>query len=521
MTPDARTGPFRGGLFEAWVGAAYDRWGLRGSVLYAMAGASAFTLPWSIVAVAMAVVVTGGSAKELAISIALNVGLATLGLTAALVVELRELRRIDAWNAQGRSPDQAAEMLRLVVTAPVRWTNFGIATYLVTWIPVFTWWFTELSGSLAFGLLLVAGGIFVATPVVWPVAVFTQELAHRPLLAQLWAEFPDLEPPRRRGQSIRTRAILPVPLLTLSTGYSVGLYVTGVDDPLQQISVAIVGGFGFTAIYALLLRFAMTEATLRPIDDLVDGVERFAAGDLGSRIPITSSDEFATLGRAFNQMAAQLVDHRVAMRESRARMVAAADESRRRVEQALHDGAQQYLVLVGLRLRVLEKAVASRPKAAAMVADAQGDLGHVLSELHDIAHGLYPPVLLADGLPAALTEAGRRSVLPATVLADSVGRSAPDVEAAVYFACLEAMQNAGKHAGEDAHITVTLDEYDGQLRFSVADDGNGYDSAAISPHAGMQNMADRIGALGGWLEVVSTAGVGTTVSGVVGWGRHD
>ena len=150
-----------------------------------------------------------------------------------------------------------------------------------------------------------------------------------------------------------------------------------------------------------------------------------------------------------------------------------------------------------------------------MAAEVRADLARALAELRDLAHGIYPAVLESDGLPAALQAAADRSSMPVTVDADGVGRYAQELEAAVYFCCLEALQNAAKHAGEGATVSVRLSQADGHVQFEVGDDGIGYDVAAIGASSGLQNMADRIGALGGELQIESTPGAGTTVRGCV------
>jgi signal transduction histidine kinase len=153
--------------------------------------------------------------------------------------------------------------------------------------------------------------------------------------------------------------------------------------------------------------------------------------------------------------------------------------------------------------------------AVSSMDEAIQELNHALAELRDLAHGIYPAVLESDGLPGALRAAAERSSMPVTVETDGVGRYAQELEAAVYFCCLEALQNAAKHAGDGAKVSVRLSQVDGQVQFDVSDDGRGYDAAAVSPSAGLQNMADRIGALGGELQIESVPGAGTTVRGAV------
>ena len=144
------------------------------------------------------------------------------------------------------------------------------------------------------------------------------------------------------------------------------------------------------------------------------------------------------------------------------------------------------------------------------------DIQEAVQELRNLAHGIYPPLLADRGLTEALSAAGRRSPLPTSVEADGIGRHAPQVEAAVYFCCLEAMQNAGKHAGEGASLTVRVWQDADALGFEVADDGAGFDPAQRStPGAGFVNMDDRVGAIGGSLTVRSAPGEGTRISGLV------
>jgi signal transduction histidine kinase len=205
------------------------------------------------------------------------------------------------------------------------------------------------------------------------------------------------------------------------------------------------------------------------------------------------------------------------LRASRARIVAASDAARRQIERNLHDGAQQHLVALAVNLRLARQIAERDPGAANEMLEQLGhDLQDAVAELRNLAHGIYPPLLVDRGLPEALSAAGGRSALNTTVSTEGVGRYSPDVEAAIYFCCLEAMQNAGKHAGDGSTITVRVWEEEGALLFEVADDGAGFDPAARStPGAGFVNMGDRVGAIGGTFGVQSAPGRGTRVSGRV------
>src|SRR6185437_1735175 len=178
-----------------------------------------------------------------------------------------------------------------------------------------------------------------------------------------------------------------------------------------------------------------------------------------------------------------------------ARIVATADQSRRQIERNLHDGAQQHLVALAVKLGLARQLVDSDPvTVATLLEELRNDAQATLTELRELAHGIYPPLLMDRGLPEALRAAANRAVLPTEVVAD-VGRYQSDVEAAVYFCCLEAMQNAGKYAGEGAHLTVTVAATDDELTFEVADDGAGFDATDIVRKGhGFVNMADRLGA---------------------------
>ncbi|MGI9032581.1 MAG: GAF domain-containing sensor histidine kinase [Acidimicrobiales bacterium] len=203
------------------------------------------------------------------------------------------------------------------------------------------------------------------------------------------------------------------------------------------------------------------------------------------------------------------------LRASRARVVAASDAARRQIERNLHDGAQQHLVALAVNLRLVAQLADADPAAAKeMLAQLGHDVADAVQELRSLAHGIYPPLLVDRGLAEALAAAAGRAALPTEVEAAGTGRYPQDVEAAVYFCCLEALQNAGKHAGEGATAKVRVWEEAGGLLFEVADDGAGFDTAnRASLGAGFVNMGDRVGAIGGSVGVESSPGKGTRVSG--------
>ena len=203
------------------------------------------------------------------------------------------------------------------------------------------------------------------------------------------------------------------------------------------------------------------------------------------------------------------------LKASRQRLVAAQNEERRRIERNIHDGAQQQLVALAVRLKLADSLIGSdEARAHAMLADLQAETNQALEDLRDLARGIYPPLLADRGLGAALQGQARKSTVPIAVEADGIGRYPQETEAAVYFSCLEALQNIAKYAGA-SHATIHLAQADGALTFEIADDGVGFDPATASRGSGLQGIADRLAALGGTVEIRSAPGGGTTVSGIV------
>jgi signal transduction histidine kinase len=199
------------------------------------------------------------------------------------------------------------------------------------------------------------------------------------------------------------------------------------------------------------------------------------------------------------------------LRASRQRLVAAQDEERRRLERNLHDGAQQDLVALSIKSRLAGSTVEDLDQARQAFGELQADASAALANLRDLAHGIYPPMLADLGLAAALNAQAAKSAVPVNVQADGIGRYPQDTEAAVYFCCLEALQNIAKYA-RATQARICLQAQDGTLSCTVSDDGVGYDPARTPMGAGQRNMADRLAALGGRLEVRSVPRQGTTIT---------
>ncbi len=208
------------------------------------------------------------------------------------------------------------------------------------------------------------------------------------------------------------------------------------------------------------------------------------------------------------ELRAQLVE----VRESRARIVTAGDAERRRIEQDLHDGAQQRLVALALELRSTQHRLGSSldPELEAVLESTVGQLQRAVEELRELAHGVHPPILTQGGLPAAVEDLAGRLPIPVKVLGVPEERLAPDLEAAAYFVVCEALANVVKHAQASA-VTVSLTRVNGTLVVEVADDGVG--GADATRGSGLRGLNDRVEARGGRLSVASVPGGGTRIVG--------
>jgi signal transduction histidine kinase len=249
----------------------------------------------------------------------------------------------------------------------------------------------------------------------------------------------------------------------------------------------------------------------------------------GDGPPFTSADDRAlaevarrlaivlrnrSLDEALQSTLADLRRANADLQASRRRLVTTADAERRRIERDLHDGAQQHLVALAVGIRLVRDALSAQaaPSDVELLDELDRGVRESIGSLRDLAHGIYPPLLRDAGLGEALRAAAKRSPLDVTVSAGNLGRHPEQVEAAVYFCCLEALANVAKHA-PGAAVTIDLEAAPGELRFTVADNGPGFDPARVPAGAGLSNMADRIGALGGEVAWRSAPGAGTAVVG--------
>ena len=212
--------------------------------------------------------------------------------------------------------------------------------------------------------------------------------------------------------------------------------------------------------------------------------------------------------RDLRESEGKLERSRAELAASRARIVAAADEARRRIERNLHDGVQQHLVAVQLELGAIEVEMPAADARKARLAHAANGLADAVDELLDISRGIHPAILAEGGLGPALRNLARRSAVPVTLQLRTQTRPPAPVEVAAYYVVSEALTNAAKHA-DPSVVVVAVEARDGVLDLSIRDDGRG--GADPARGSGLIGLADRVDSLGGTLEVTSPAGEGTTL----------
>jgi signal transduction histidine kinase len=423
--------------------------------------------------------------------------------------------------------------------APAAWKS--TASGLARWVGITTLWWGAwcvppslyTAATLHFewyGYAIYLLGLTSLNSVVSMFFYLLFEQALRPVVREIAAQLPKGYEPRS-VMTLSVKALVLIPAINFFSAVVVGLTVKDQLAPELYLGHVVLLALVVSLTLSLVLTLMFRNSVLRRIEDLRDAMCRVDRGDLDTHVVRLAGDELDDMGTSFNEMVAGLRD-REALRDhnaqlvvdlqrqarelqsSRARIVAASDAARRQVERDLHDGAQQGLLLLRLKLEMaaLENGGVS-PAAAATFAALRSELDRALADLRDLAHGIYPTILEIDGVSAALREAARRARVPTRVDCAAAGaeRYPTELEAAVYFCCVEALQNTAKHAGEDARAQITLAERDNVLHLEVSDDGRGFAACAASPTAGLQNMTDRIGALGGILTIQSTPGSGTTI----------
>lgn len=472
------------------------------------------------------------SGSDLLILLGLSEPAVVIGMLVAYRRTFRRGRAAIDWLKVAPSASGAVAAWRFMGTFipetgsyAVRWIAALLLPAVLYSIPLL-----NLSASEVPAELLGVGFGFAVT---YAYCMLTSQALLRPAISDAARFVPGDSMPTRRTISVRTRMIGAMAITTVFSAIvasSVGsIGRLGAQRVLGALAVSLAVGVGFTAL--LILSIIATFAD--PVRALVAGTDRVRNGNLAEPVPVTTFDEFGLLAHSFNEMIDGLGereqlrtltdDLNVALeaavadaRAARSRIVVASDAQRRSLERDLHDGAQQALVVLRLKLGQLAQ-LADRDAEAAqkLVRDLQAETDAALEQLRDLGHGLYPEALRSDGLAEALTDCARRASITTRVDCAGVGRLDHDVEVAVYFCCAEAVTNASKHAGSDATASIRVTADGGMLRFSVSDDGEGFVGSPREGTGGLQNMHDRISSLGGELSIRSTPTEGTTVTGAV------
>jgi signal transduction histidine kinase len=242
--------------------------------------------------------------------------------------------------------------------------------------------------------------------------------------------------------------------------------------------------------------------------------ERLVDDDVAT-LPLHAAAMVMRLGLENAELNVALRESRRELADARTRIVRASDQARRELERDLHDGAQQRLTAIVIKLGLAQERALDRDLAR-QLESIGAELELAIDELRDLAHGIYPAVLSDHGLVHAVRSLAIRAPIPVRVIDEGIGRCSAPVEAAVYFCTLEAVQNAIKHAGGYARVTVVLRRRpSGDVQFEVTDDGMGMTMPVRPAGIGLISMRDRIGAVGGELEIISAPGRGTRARGTI------
>ncbi len=328
-------------------------------------------------------------------------------------------------------------------------------------------------------------------------------------LAELIAKGTGADPARvwlRVGSELRPAATWPTSSDSAAARIDVGLTMSG-DGEVDQAVLP-----------------ALPDADLA--EPVRDGGELLGvltiAKPRGERVSEIDSDLVGRLAAASGvllrnlRLDAELAQRLTDLEASRRRLLSAQNDARQRIEEDLAGGSRAQLAALREQLSGLSNDVDrdAAPKTALLLDQLVSATAGAMATLDSLAAGVYPPRLASEGLAAALTEQAAKAALPITVHAEDVGRYPAEVEAAVYFSVLEALQNVAKYANADSARVLLTQERD-RLRFEVVDEGAGFDPAATRKGTGLQGMADRLDTVGGTMTLRSEPGQGTTVSGLV------
>lgn len=379
-----------------------------------------------------------------------------------------------------------------------------------------------LGGNAGFGLSIVAS-VLVALAF-QPVRRWVERWANRLVYGERATPYEVLVRFSRRSAELSDEELLArIPQLIVDgTGAATATLWTRTDDGFRTGSVWPVDTAGRRLEGAARFEDPEADYSLPVFHDgeLLGGLSLVKAG--GETMTPAEEELLADLAsgmglalrnaRLTGELRRQVAD----LEASRERVLTAADAARRALENDLDSGPQQQLVALKVKLGPTRKRAEQfgDEKLAGVLAQLEKDAGDAIQAVRDFAAGIYPPLLEAEGLAAAITQQAHKAAIPITVHADGAGRYSRETEAAVYFTVLEALQNTAKYA-EAQSASVTLAANGDRLLFEVRDDGHGFDPTSVASGAGLAGMTDRLDTVGGEVRVQSTPGEGTVVTGSV------
>jgi signal transduction histidine kinase len=420
-------------------------------------------------------------------------------------------------STRSRAPRRLGAIKRLAsdILTPI---TYGRIAYLLIALPLGIAWFTLLVTAISVGLgtaiTLVGIPILIATMYAW--RWFAQ--LERRLISALTGvriEDPYRPEPRDAGWSRRIRTRLGDPATWKDLVFLLLQLPLGI---VSFTAAAVVVGLAGSWIAAPAYYWSVPDGIELGITQLDTLGGALLLVPLGLIVAFVGIPALGQLGRLYGLLAKQLLGSSpdpeltaqvTELESARSRIIAAADAERRRIERDLHDGAQQRLVALSLTLRMAEtRAEKGDPETVNLIRSAGEEAGMALKDLRDLARGIHPAILTNRGLAAALDDLATRAAVPVEVSAAPQERLPDQVEAAAYFVVSECLANVDKHA-EASGATVAVRAEGGQLRVEVADDGRG--GADTEDGSGIQGLRDRVGALGGRLEIESPDAAGTRV----------
>ena len=459
--------------------------------------------------------------------VAYELPLALIAGPGTFVIARRAAPATFSWIGGRKTPADAPAAWRSTASGLPRWVGITTLWWAVWCVPPSIYTAATLHFEwYGYAIYFVALASLNSVVTVFFYLLFEQAL--RPVVREIAARLPAGHEPRS-VMTLSVKALVLIPAINFFSAVVVGLTMKGELAPELYLGQIVLLALAVSLTLSLVLTLMFRNSVLRRIEDLRDAMRRVDRGELDTHVARLAGDELDDMGTSFNEMVCglrereALRDHNAQLvvdlqrqarelQSSRARIVAASDAARRQVERDLHDGAQQGLLLLRLKLEMAALEARQASSAATATFDSlRSELDGALADLRDLAHGIYPTILELDGLSAALAEAARRAPTPTQLDCVGIDRYPTELEAAVYFCCVEALQNTAKHAGKGARAQITLTQRDDVLRVEVSDDGCGFASGATPSSGGLQNMIDRIGALGGVLQVQSAPGAGTKV----------